>query len=668
MKNNTNQIMKLNIPIWIKYWLSKHKNASYILSEILTGTEFFLEDSAPKKFKKFIPIGRTTQESTTGKQLLEKLINTPKSNGAKYSTDRLSVEVDFANSSDEYFTICNVESPTTKAYTLAFKASGVKNGETPKYNVDGRTSSIKTLVNGLNVVNIPSGITIPNNHLLFDDQQKTSYPNTSTVTFTDFMLVEGTYTEETMPDYEPYTGGEPAPNPIYPYAIKNTGDNVNIFDLKSFLTDRGVTYTENDDGSLTFTITQALYSNPLQFSEEDITVSLSGIVANGTATGARIFLVNKAGTNVGQLTTSVSSIQNISACKIRFDWSNSGTVTMKNIKLEQGTQATPYSPYGCGNVNEKISNKNLWINEIENGETSNGITVTKNEDGSLTFNGTASALTEFYFVKSNATGKYLEANQTYTISGVKNSNTALSSACTIGGVGNFSTSDVRTLILSTTREITKDNSFIRFAQGTVLNNYTIKPMIEQSSTATSYVSHSEQNISFPLSSGQKFYEGSHPDDDEKVHHKMGEIILDGTVGGYNADYNWFYLSFTNLQIQKPKTLNILSNYFKYYNRNEFASDTTLNGISFNTADISTASTFVIRNTNCTNANEYKTWLAEVLPIVQYELEEEQTEDFTEEQKTAWEQIKKARTYKNITHISSEDETPANLRIQYYKEG
>lgn len=40
---------------------------------------------------------------------------------------------------------------------------------------------------------------------------------------------------------------------------------------------------------------------------------------------------------------------------------------------------------------------------------------------------------------------------------------------------------------------------------------------------------------------------------------------------------------------------------------------------------------------------------------------------TTEQITALEEIQNARTYKNITHIYSEDEVPADLEIQYYKE-
>lgn len=137
--------------------------------------------------------------------------------------------------------------------------------------------------------------------------------------------------------------------------------------------------------------------------------------------------------------------------------------------------------------------KNIWINEIENGEASNGITVTKKEDGTLIFNGTATAQTMFYFVKSNSTGKYLEVNQQYTLSGVKNTNTALSNACILGGIGNSSTSDIYTYSPGHTREITKDNSFIRFASGTILNNYIIKPMLNTGSTAEPYEKYTRRN-------------------------------------------------------------------------------------------------------------------------------------------------------------------------------
>lgn len=125
--------------------------------------------------------------------------------------------------------------------------------------------------------------------------------------------------------------------------IQLTGKNK--FDLKSFLTDRNVEYTENADGSLTFNTASKLYNTPFQFSEEDTTMSLSGIITNVTSAGARIQLVNEANVVVGHINETTTSITNMLASKIRLDWGTSGTVTIKNIMLNAGTVAEDYEPY-----------------------------------------------------------------------------------------------------------------------------------------------------------------------------------------------------------------------------------------------------------------------------------------------------------------------------------
>ena len=192
----------------------------------------------------------------------------------------------------------------------------------------------------------------------------------------------------------------------------------------------------------------------------------------------------------------------------------------------------------------------------------------------------------------------------------------------------------------------------------LLQNYNIQ--LEQGSTATSYVPHEEQNISFPLAQGQKLMQGDYPDD-EKVHHKMGEVVFDGS-----NDEDWKYLSESDntVRIQIPLDnckagSNVMCDYFtkgSIYN-SDIEGCTIISGNFY----------IRINKTLVTTISEFRTWLSSHNMKVQYELAEETTEDFTEEQKTAWEQIKKARTYKNVTHISSEDETPAELKIQYWKE-
>lgn len=229
-----------------------------------------------------------------------------------------------------------------------------------------------------------------------------------------------------------------------------------------------------------------------------------------------------------------------------------GEVTGQDVTLNKTAEMEfKKPPLPMGNSEQvTTTGKNLWINEIENGEKIENVTVTRNADGSLTFNGTATGIATFYFVKSHSTGKYLEGNQTYTLSGTKNINTALSNACVIGGVGNSSTNDVRILTLSSTREITRTNSYIQFPSGTVLNNYTIKPFLEIGTTQGEYE---------PYTNGAS----PNPDYPQEITNVTGDVEV--VVGNKNLAKESFdkYLKVVNdgsnriLQIAQYKTSQIV---------------------------------------------------------------------------------------------------------------
>lgn len=138
----------------------------------------------------------------------------------------------------------------------------------------------------------------------------------------------------TATTYEPYQG-----------QVKTVNLGKNLFDLKGFLESKSVTYTEASDGTITFANVGALYSDPFQFSQEDITVSVQGIISNLTGSNFRLQLINKAGTSVGEINSSTITRENLSACKVRFNWSSSGTFSLKNVQVERGTQPTSYSAY-----------------------------------------------------------------------------------------------------------------------------------------------------------------------------------------------------------------------------------------------------------------------------------------------------------------------------------
>lgn len=127
--------------------------------------------------------------------------------------------------------------------------------------------------------------------------------------------------------------------------INATVTGKNLFDLESFMSSRGVTYTKNSDGSFLVNTEGATYRNPYQFSETDIDVSLSGLITLGTATYARIQLLNNKNDVISEITSSRPTVLNKKACKIRFNWTNQGTFTLKDVMLEKGSVVTDYEEY-----------------------------------------------------------------------------------------------------------------------------------------------------------------------------------------------------------------------------------------------------------------------------------------------------------------------------------
>ena len=139
-----------------------------------------------------------------GKNMFNELATQNPKTGITISQDRKSVTVDFSAGNDMYFFIMrNFENPTTQAYSVYFEVSGLASGEQPRYNL-WSSGTYFTLKNGKNVAVIPSGTTSNNGVILWDDQSRTQYPVSSTVTFTNFMIVRGEFTEETIGNYMPY--------------------------------------------------------------------------------------------------------------------------------------------------------------------------------------------------------------------------------------------------------------------------------------------------------------------------------------------------------------------------------------------------------------------------------------------------------------------------------
>lgn len=311
------------------------------------------------------------------------------------------------------------------------------------------------------------------------------------------------------------------PSPDNPQEIENVEGN-NIYDLKKHLTDNDVTYIENTDGSLTFNIVRALYNNAFQFSEEDITVSLQGLITNNTSTGVRIELLNKAGDILTYINENNPKKENFLGCKLRFNWSSGGTITLKNAMINKGSIAKPYVPFNCIQIIK--SNKNIFDGELELGiySGSTGLKISSNNYVRCTNFQPVDELTNYKFSTNG------EANALYVYE----------------YRADYSYNQSSAKLINTTQHLTTNEGtvFITFRTYSQTTDTTMKIQMEKGTSISDYIDHQGKIYNFPLEEGQSLAQGDYIDKDG-IHQQeivpftqeqqtvYNEIINDGTYKG-----------------------------------------------------------------------------------------------------------------------------------------
>lgn len=180
-------------------------------------------------------------------------------------------------------------------------------------------------------------------------------------------------------------------------------------------------------------------------------------------------------------------------------------------------------------------------------------------------------------------------------------------------------------------------------------------------TDVSYVEHQEQNFQFPLAEGQKLMLNDYLADDG-IHHKRKQISINSSLGNYNSNDNWYYISNSNFA-NLIKVGNSLSNYFTYKPISYLTSNLNASGVFSNTG-----THFVFRVLEFTSAAEYRNFFTENSVIIEYDIAEEEIESYTEEQQTVHDEIKKtAHSYGDTTHIFCTDETSLIFNVEARKD-
>lgn len=145
----------------------------------------------------------------------------------------------------------------------------------------------------------------------------------------------------------------------------------------------------------------------------------------------------------------------------------------KNFGLKGDTKQTTYS------------GKNLLRNNYGDAQTISGVTFTKNPDGTITANGTATAGINYYINGSNT--RWAIPEGTYTLSTGGSNGTSSTYFVFIDGSNDVYWNSAAPRLTQTVPSGGLNiSSRIVVRQGQTLNNVVFKPMLEQGSTATSF--------------------------------------------------------------------------------------------------------------------------------------------------------------------------------------
>lgn len=496
-------------------------------------------------------------------------------------------------------------------------------------------------------------------------------------TVLDNFTVQLMLTDTVDTEYEQYGV---SPSPDFPSEIETAGSNINLLENTAVTnTVNGVEFKVNSDGSVIANGTAATnvtfeINNEIQ-PKNISNLILSGCPRNGSNTtyDLKIELYKDNvwtavlydfgnGINTRNLSEYTSCSISIT---IRKGY-NANNLIFKP-KLEKGIVATPYSLYKQGSAEVKVVNKNfIKIDKTIDFSISNVQFTCK--EGKVNLNGTSNANISsvnnafknyFRFVLPAGNYTYSQKNNvssnifTYILdfedtskryatangNSVKNASFTLEKATEVF-VGMYSGSNV------------------------TFNNVEIELQIEKGSTATDFVEHQEQTITMPVQ--QEMLQGDYFDwDNEKEVHNWKKITLTGSESNVKTisgdSYNRFQLSLTSYGVR---------NYI--YCTHYLAG----NSVNSGELDISFDGKYIVIHSpsdEITTEEQFKTWLEEQYngetPVtIYYKLATPIELNLTDEQKTVAKQIKETlHTYKNVTHIYSNNEVSPIIDIKYAKD-
>ena len=332
-------------------------------------------------------------------------------------------------------------------------------------------------------------------------------------------------------------------------------------------------------------------------------------------------------------------------------------------KLEKGLIVTPYTPYNCGSIDIKVQNKNLfagWKRNQRVDPTTGAISISNNYLSS-----------DFCNVKPNTN---------YYLSGVVIGDYSKNKFVSFYDINKNYISRSQSLNISNLQFTTPVNAYYcifcingSFADSTTMENFIndcSEIQIEKGNTATLYVPHQEQDIQFPLASGQLL----HKDDflaDDGIHQTKKTLICKGEEGwsanatssSTGGKIRW-RLALTDI---KSTDGSVVAN-IKCSDYSAVTAGQTymaVQGIAVQNQNI----TIYDENYGTSSITDWNNYLATKYSngtpvIIEYELAEETITPYTTEQQEAYYKLKHFLTYEGYTLIECIDNIKPDIQANY----
>lgn len=481
--------------------------------------------------------------------------------------------------------------------------------------------------------------------------------------YTDYTNIIVTIDNDDM-TYEPYTGGTPSPNPNYPQEIQNVGDNINLYDknnpniLNTPIDSNGTGVNVQDTyktiwipckTNTTYTVSKIFDTTRNRFA-----VGYSSIEPNYSQAVEGYMSNEKA--NVLTVTTNTTA-----KYLLAYVWITGGSTTyeemLDSIKIEEGTKATSYSNYNCGNLEVTISNKNLYkVEKVINDSNAPKFIFLREGNVEFTTGGvpliiaptTIKEKTEYTYILKCKSHVTTENNINFTgiyEDGTSKLLSANKKKDTNEFIVKFKTDKEKTLAY-VTQQYTNSSRTTIITKGTMILEGDYLNLEE------TYEIHQEQEIIFPLTKGQKLYEGSYLATDD-IHNTRKQIVLTGNENIFESQlgtYQTFGIVISGIK-QGTK---LMSNYFTSY--------PTITDIKHKVGmtNNNAADRLYISNGESSKTEEFKAWLSQRLDegipvIIEYELATEEIIPYTQEQQNAFYELQNIVLYDGINYISTDNE-------------